>query len=327
MTRELAHVRVLVTGGTGFIGSHLVRRLVREEACVHVLARPGRPPGRIADLGGRVTLWAADLADRPAVRACVAGSRPQVVFHLAGDSAGRHFDGWERLDQSVDANLGNVLNLLQAIHDAGGSPPVVVRVGGLEEYGQGPVPYDEDQRESPVSPYSASQVAATHFCQMLGRSLGLPIVTLRLALTYGPSQAPSFLIPALIHHCLEGRGFAMTAGDQRRDYVFVGDAVEALLRAAVTPEAGGQIINVGSGVESRVLDVAQAVVRLAGAIDLHVGAVAARRTEIQHLVCNPAKAERLLDWTATTSLEDGLARTVAWYREHSAGFAREAICS
>jgi nucleoside-diphosphate-sugar epimerase len=246
----------------------------------------------------------------------VAGARPAVVFHLAGDTAVRRLAGdLAQLDRSVAANLTGTLNMLRAAHEAGPAPARVVRAGGLEEYGNGPAPYREDQRERPVSPYSAGQVAATHYAQMLGATVGLPVVTLRLALTYGPAQSAEFLVPTLIRQCLAGRDFDMTSGEQGRDYLYVADAVEALVRATAAPAAVGEVINVGSGVEVPVRAVAEAIVRLTGAgIRLRVGAVCRRDSEIEHLVCDPAKARRLLGWEAVTDLGDGLTRTIAWYR-------------
>lgn len=316
MTRRAA--RVLVTGGTGFLGSHLVRRLVEEGADVHVFARAPQAAWRLRDLEGSLTFWEGDLRQAASVEGCVRGARPSVVFHAAGETAGRRFEGdWTRVDESLEVNLQGTVNLLRAVHRGAPGLRSLVRLGGLEEYGRGRVPYTEDQREMPISPYSASQVAATHFAQMLHHSLGLPVVTLRPALVYGPAQATTFLVPALILACLKGEDFAMTSGEQTRELVYVRDVVGACLRAAETKAAAGEVINVGSGEARTVREIGEEVRRLVGGPSaLKLGAVARTPGEVERLVCDPGRGRHLLKWTAVTRLEHGLRETIEWYRHH-----------
>jgi nucleoside-diphosphate-sugar epimerase len=303
--------RVLVTGAGGLIGSRLVPALAAEGADVHRLARPGAS-APLRDDPGDVTTWECSPTDPAAVAACLAEARPAVVVHLAGDSAVRHGGADpEALRRSVEANLVGTLSLVLAAAAAG--TDAVIRAGGLEEYGLGPVPFAEDQREEPVSPYSASQVAATHYCRMLQRHLAPAIVTLRLALVYGPGQSGGFLVPSLVRACLAGEDFELTGGEQTRDIVFVDDVVQAFLAAARRgPELRGEIVNVGTGVERRVLDVAETVVRLTGSrTRLLRGAAPERAVEIERLVCRTDRARALLGWEAVTELDDGLRQTIA----------------
>jgi UDP-glucose 4-epimerase len=311
---------VLVTGATGFIGSHLVRRLVRDGATVHCLVRPGSNAERIADVAAKCQPWSGDLRDPVSLTRSAAGAQPKIVFHVAGVTSGRQpGNEFEQIERALEGNLKGTINLLEAVRRADIPLERFVATGGLEEYGVGVSPYDEAQRESPVSPYSASQAATTHFCQMLQRRLQLPIVTLRPALTYGPAQSVDFFIPALIMRCLQGGDFDMTNGQQRRDLLYVEDLVDAYLRAALAPRVVGEVINVGSGVAALVGEVATAVVQLSGArTRLRMGVIPERVTEIAHLVCRNDKAARLLGWQPVTSLTEGLVRTIAWYRERNA---------
>src|SRR5205085_2108423 len=135
-----------------------------------------------------------------------------------------------------------------------------VQTGTFEEYGTGPVPFVEDQREEPVSPYSASKAAATHFCQMLHRSLHYPVIVLRPCLMYGPFQSADMFIPSLIDSCLRGQDFPMTSGEQTRDLSYVSDVIEAYLLAIRRPKAIGEVINIGSGQEYKIKDVAKKIV-------------------------------------------------------------------
>jgi len=309
-----------VTGATGFIGSHLVRRLMREGAEVHYLIRHGSNAERIGDVAGKCQAWTGDLRDIGSLTQALARARPEIVFHVAGVTAGRQpGNEFEQIERALDGNLKGTLNLLEAVRGADLPLERFVATGGLEEYGIGASPYDEAQRERPVSPYSASQAATTHFCQMLQRRLQLPIVTLRPSLTYGPAQSVDFFIPALIVRCLQGEDFEMTKGEQRRDFLYVEDVVDAYVRAALAAGVVGEVINIGSGVAAPVREIAMTVVRLSGArTRLRIGVIPERVTEITDLVCKNDKAARLLGWQPVTSLADGLIRTIAWYRQHSA---------
>lgn len=311
---------VLVTGGTGFVGSHLVRRLVREGVEVNVLARAESSTSRIEDISQRVRIWRGDLSDVVFLRHCIEECRPEAVFHLAGltgiRTAGSNL---AEIGRGIDTNLKGTLAVIAAIEESSVPVRIFIRAGGLEEYGNGPYPYREEQRESPVSAYSASQVAATHYCQMLQPYLGFDAVTLRPALIYGPGQSQRFFIPSLIAHCLRNEPFNMSSGEQTRDLIYVGDVVEGLVRAAMTEGLGGEAMNIGSGCEYVMRDVAATIVRLTGASnEINLGARPERPWEIQRLVCSIEKARRRLGWNPQTSLEDGLTQTIEWYRNHSA---------
>ena len=139
------------------------------------------------------------------------------------------------VQRSVEANLAGTLNIAAAAASTGVQR--LLRAGGLEEYGNGPAPFSEEQRESPISPYSASQVAAAHYWQMLQRHVDVSLVTLRLALVYGPGQSPDFLVPSLIRSCSHRRRLRDDGGEQTRDLLFVDDAADAFVAAATCPHA------------------------------------------------------------------------------------------
>ncbi|HET6566574.1 MAG TPA: NAD-dependent epimerase/dehydratase family protein [Rhodothermales bacterium] len=316
---DLRERTVLITGGTGFIGSHLAARLVQVGAHVHVLVRPGSDPARLSPLGDRIRLHRGDLTDALSLRASLEASRASLIFHLAGNTRGRRLDAdLGQLDTSVQDNLQGTLNLVQAAHHGRSGVERLIRVGGLEEYGRGPAPYREEQREEPVSPYSASQTAATHYCRMLQPYVDFDLVTLRLALVYGPAQSTAFFIPSLITHCLRGQDFEMTSGEQGRDLLYVDDVVDALVRTATAPGLAGEVINVCSGVEHTIREVAEAIRGMTGGTsEIRVGAARERSSEILHLVGSNEKAKRLLGWSPTTSLREGLTRCIAWYEEQA----------
>lgn len=313
--RWLAGRRAFVTGASGFIGSHLTARLVAIGADVHVLLRPENAHPRLAPVREKVQAWHGDITDLTALRDAVAGARPDVVFHLAADTGVRRLgEGWEGVERSVRVNLGGTLALLRASLEAKQPVSAFVRAGGLEEYGDGPTPHDEHQREQPISPYSASQVAATHYCEMLQHGTETSIVTLRPALVYGPGQSTDFLIPSLIMSCLRNEDFEMTAGTQHRDLLYVDDLIDAFVRAASRRMRPGGVINVGHGVQHPVREVAEQIVKLTGTTaKLRVGARPERARD-PDLVMRAERARELLGWQPSIGLADGLQRTIDWYR-------------
>jgi len=309
---------VLVTGASGFIGSHLVRRLVALGADVHAVARPGGHSRRFDDVRHSITEHAGDICDFESIARCYRGARPAVVFHLAADTTVRRFDDdWGAVERSLAVNLHGTLNVLRGSLESDSQVAAFVRVGGLEEYGAGETPYDESQREQPISPYSASQVSATHYCQVLQPRASTMIVTLRPALVYGPDQSSDFFIPSLIASCLSGAEYEMTEGTQGRDLLYVDDLVDALLLAATRPGLRGAVINVGHGEEHRIVDVAREIARLAGTESLlRIGVKPSRAGDLEHLAGRSDRAEALLGWRPRVGLHEGLRRTVDWYRRH-----------
>jgi nucleoside-diphosphate-sugar epimerase len=315
MMNAIAGTPVLVTGGTGFLGSHLARRLAADGASLTLAVRPNGNTERIADLMPAVSLIEADLTDPDATRTLVRSAAPQLVFHLAADVSGRDAaDDPAAWSRSVEINLLGTLNLLNAVRQHVPAVARIIRAGGIEEYGNGPAPFRETQREQAVSPYSAGQVAATQISHAVAPQWNLPLVTIRPSIIYGPAQDTRFFIPGLITACLDGRDFAMTRGEQSSDFVYVADVVDALMLTAEANDIDGEIFNVGSGESTVVRDLAEQIVRRSGAsIDLQLGAVPARAGESALRFLDITKSEHWLGWQPSTCIEAGLDQTIAWY--------------
>ncbi len=313
---RLAGRTVLITGASGFIGSHLARRLLEHGARVHVLSRSGTPGARLRDVAGRLTAWRGDVTNAASCAASVGGAQPEIIVHLAADTTARKFDSsWDAVNRSVAVNLLGTLNMLRAAVESAGPISMFLRVGGLEEYGTAAIPFDEDARERPSSPYSASQVAGTHYAQMLQRHVPFAIVTLRPALLYGPDQSLDFFIPALIDSCLRGRPFEMSSGTQYRELLYIDDAIEALCITAARSDLAGEIINIGHGREYTVREIGEQIAQLIGTPELlRIGPASTRPGELAHLVSRTTHARRLLEWAPRVELREGLMRTIDWYR-------------
>ncbi len=315
MITTLNGVKVLVTGVSGFIGSHLARRLVKEGAEVHGLVRPSSKLWRIQDLKNRIELHYADLTDFKSINRIVQDVRPQKVFHLAARvDVSRSF---AVMDEMVEVNIKGTVNLLRALNET--NYDCFINTGTCEEYGDNPVPFREEQAPNPVSPYSASKVAATTFCQMLCKTMGLPIVILRPFLTYGPGQESNMLIPSLIKSVARGEAFKMTEGKQTREFNYVDDIVDGFIRAATTPADIGEIINIGNGLEYEIRDVVAMVLKLLNSqARPEFGALRYRPGETWHFYCDNTKAKQILGWKPGVSLGDGLKMTIDWFQKHRA---------
>jgi len=309
-------VPVLVTGATGFIGSHLCERLVAEGARVAALSQQVsrvRPP-RLAHLDDHLEVVGGNLQDAHAMAGLVRRVKPRYVFHLgAYTHVGRSF---QHVDESLQTNITGTVNLLLAVD---GDCERFVYTGTSEIYGGNAVPFREDMPVSPLSPYSVSKYAGERYCRMFVDAYDWPVVMLRPFNAYGPRQSPDRIIPEVIASALAGLDVRMTQGMQTREFNYVTDLVDGMLRAALAPRSVcGEVINLGCGEEHSMRDIAARVLALMGdPVKPLFGALEERPTEIHRMFCDNSRARELLGWQPQVSLDDGLTRTIEFYRAES----------
>lgn len=302
--------RVVITGGAGFIGSHLARRCVAEGLDVHLIVRPSSSLHRLAGEIDRLTVHTADLGDEPRLRALLARIAPDRVFHLAARTRGA-----DAADTLADAR--NLLLLLQLLAEQDRPPSVVVRTGSIAEYGTGPLPYREDQHEEPETPYAVAHVIGTEQLRRLASMLTFPVVTVRLALVYGPGQSEDFLIPAMIRRCLEGQPLTVRHPDDRRDLLHIDDAVEGLMQLSEAKLMGHTVVNLATGEAPSMREAAKLVLAATGADPALVTLSDTQpgRTPSE-LRAAPDLAQSLVGWKAALNLADGIEKTVSAMRSH-----------
>lgn len=299
--------RILVTGATGFIGKHLLEALGASEAEVAVIVRDDGCAVRAA------RKYVGDVHDVSFINNAMRDWLPNVVFHLAGARA--RVLGWDAFSETLETNLFGSSNLLFAASEISSLERIVV-LGTAEEYGNNLAPFNEMMRESPISAYSFSKQCASHLAQLMHRCFGLPVVVLRPSVVYGPAQCSDMFLPALIQSLLRGKAFDMTRGEQTRDYVFVEDLVGAILKAGYCKGIEGEIINIGSGEPIIISQLVGNVEDLLGCSGLvRRGALNYRNGEQMEYWLDISKAKEMMDWVPRTSMQNGLVRTVAWYRE------------
>ncbi|MFQ5750208.1 MAG: NAD-dependent epimerase/dehydratase family protein, partial [Planctomycetota bacterium] len=314
-TRLAPGTRVLVTGASGFLASHLLARLIRVDCTILAQSRPQFNRGLRPLLGSLELLeggW-----DEPSTGEKAAAFAPQVVFHLSGRTDQTH--SRENDARQFADHLQTALAVVRAVFRPGLERLVFTATN--EEYGASPVPHAENQREQPISAYSAAKTAVTHYLQMLWRSEGLPVIVVRPFLVYGPGQARG-LVPAVARRAFAGEAFDTTEGSQTRDLVFVSDVIDGLLRAATVPGVEGSIFNLGTGVETPVRTVVERIVALAGGGTPRFGGLPGRPGEMQHSRAALEKSRRELGWKARVSLEEGLGITLEAMRPPLAGGGR-----
>ncbi|MDP1569805.1 MAG: NAD-dependent epimerase/dehydratase family protein [Vicinamibacterales bacterium] len=308
-TSRLAGQRVLVTGATGFIGGHLLPTLLDRGAEVHAMST--RPHTAAP---GPVRWHRADLRRPEEVAAVVHAAEPTVVFHLAAYGASA-----DQRDTALltAVNVDGTRTVWEAL------PPATrfVMTGTCAEYGEVAGPAVETRSCHPASPYAAAKHAAVRLVVEGACAEGRPAVILRPYGPYGPADHPSRVIPSTIAGLLRGDEVAVTGGQQRRDFSYVTDHVEALVLAATREGlAPGAIYNIGSGVAITLRDALEQVAAIVdGPGRLAFGARPYRDDEIWEMVPDVSAAARDLGFGARVSFEDGLRRTAAWTRAHLAG--------
>ncbi|MCP4659384.1 MAG: NAD(P)-dependent oxidoreductase [bacterium] len=295
---DLSGRTVLVTGASGFIGSHLCRQLAAAGADVHATSRQARS-------GSGLHWHRLDVADRHAVDELITTTRPEVIFHLASYVAGSRDQ--EAVLLTFDANLAGTIYLLDAASRVGCRR--FIQVGSLEEPAVG------EPVATPASPYAAAKAAASGYCRMFHALYGTPVVLARLFMVYGPAQQDlKKLIPYVILSLLRGRELKLSSGTRPVDWVYVEDVVDGLLRAARVEGLEGKRVDLGSGTLVPIRTVVEKLYRLlAPAGEPPFGTLPERPME-QVRAAQVEESEALLGWRPGTSLDQGLLATAHWYR-------------
>jgi nucleoside-diphosphate-sugar epimerase len=312
--------RVLITGGTGFLGACLTRDLIAAGADVHLILRPGSDTWRLAGVEHACRVHRADLRDGPAVARAVAECRPEVVYHVAAYGVLPSQKGRSAI---VATNLIGLANLLDALD--GHDYRALVNTGTGAEYGPRDEPIREGDRLEPRTDYAVAKAAATLFCQAEAHK-GRPATTVRIFAAYGPWEDPGRLVPYVMGCCLRGESPRLSAGLQRRDFIHVEDVVALLRAAAGEPRSRGQILHAGTGNAHSVREAVGVILSVCGGgrVAAQFGAEAVRAGEPATYVADAARTTELTGWRPRYDLRAGIERTWDWFRSAGPALARTA---
>jgi UDP-glucose 4-epimerase len=310
--------RCLVTGGCGFIGSHLVKALLARGHAVRVLdSLATGTRANLAEVAADVDIVEASIEDPAAVSHAAAGC--EVVFHQAAlASVARSV---AQPLQTHEVNATGTLNVLLAARDAGARR--VIYAGSSSAYGDTDVlPKTENLPARPLSPYAVAKLAGEHYCAAFARAYGLETLSLRYFNVFGPRQDPASeyaaVVPRFITALLRGEAPVIYGdGAQTRDFTYIDNVVAANLLALEAREATGEPINVACGDRYSLLDLVDRLNTILGT-RIAPRHLPARVGDVRHSQASIARARRLLGYHVEVSFGDGLARTVAWYQARTA---------
>jgi NAD dependent epimerase/dehydratase len=307
----------LVTGAAGFIGSHLVETLARSGANVRAFVRYNsrNDYGWLEEFDAAILdsieIFRGDLANPEAAQGAVEGC--DSVFHLGALIPIPY--SYRHPREFVAANVTGTLNVLEACrrHDV----RRVVHTSSSEVYGTAQsVPIDENHPLRAQSPYAATKIGADQLAVSFKDSFDTPVVIARPFNTYGPRQSARAVIPTLITQAMTRESVELGSTHPTRDFLYVGDTVRGMIRCAEAEGIEGEVINLGTGVEISVGELASLIFRLLDRelpVEFSPDRARPEGSEVERLLADARKAERLMGWKSEVSLEDGLQRTIEWF--------------
>lgn len=312
--------QVLVTGAGGFIGSHLVERLVAEGASVRAFVRYNSRGDagflRLVpkDIIQQVRIVAGDIRDADAIHKAVEGQ--QIVFHLGALISIPY--SYQHPFEVTEVNVMGTLNILMACNKLGVDR--LIHTSTSEVYGSAlRVPIDETHPLQGQSPYSASKIGADKLAESFYCTYNLPVVTVRPFNTFGPRQSARAVIPAVITQALAQSVIRLGNLETTRDFTYVDDTVDGFVKAAEVPEVEGKTMNLGTGSEIKIGALVEKIISVTGSsahIEVDTNRLRPADSEVQRLLSNNALARSTLGWAPRTSLDDGLKQTVEWIKSH-----------
>jgi NAD dependent epimerase/dehydratase len=324
---DWANKKVLITGAEGFIGSHLTERLVALGAEVKALVmynsfntwgwidtfRPGEK--------NKLHIICADIREADLLKSTLKDI--DIVFHLAALIAIPY--SYASPSSYIKTNIEGTLNLLQAARDHGVEK--FLHTSTSEVYGTALyIPIDEKHPLQGQSPYSASKIGADMIAESFHRSFDLPVTTVRPFNTYGPRQSLRAIIPTLIVEMLSNNKIQLGSLHPIRDFTYVSDTVEGFLKTAETDDINGEVINIGSAQGISIGKLAEKLMKMMNkkiTIESEEKRVRPPQSEVNQLICNNNKAKKLIDWQPKMSLDEGLEKTINWFKANAGEYKSE----
>lgn len=306
----------MITGAAGFMGSALTHALAEEKANIFAFTSERRgASARLEDIANQIELIACDILDLEALKRHVRQIQPQIIYHFA--SYGNHPEHYvnpdEALIRTTQVNVTGTANLLASLSD---TPfECFINTGSPAEYGEGSEPMRETQVLKPVSYYGATKAGASYLCYAFSKLKNLRVLTLIPAYVYGPGEDLYRFIPTLVAKCLKGEPFPLTSLREKKDFIFIDDAIAAFQAAYLSPTKEW-VLNIGSGVEITLGEVIRHIESILGKkIQYQEGRYQKLKWERTCWAADIRKASNVLKWRPHYTLEEGLRKSIAEIRK------------
>lgn len=309
----------LITGISGFVGAGLARYLLAQKVEVHGIVRQSSNLWRLEDIRHELTLHIGDLLDEHSTSAVLQKVKPNVVFHLAVYGA---YSSQKDTERILSTTVKSTLHLLTASRENGVS--MFVNTGSSSEYGTKNHPMREDELVDPNSYYAVGKVAQTHLCRQFSRQDGLPTITLRLFSVYGPYEEPGRLVPTVIGNALSGNEIIISDPKVARDFIYIDDVARALHLVSQRHDLSGEVINLGSGIQHTLGEMANAIIAQTKSQSAFVvGGNEKRSFDTYTWVADTTKIESLLDFCPSYNMDEGVSKSVEWYKKNASYYKKK----
>lgn len=294
---------IIVIGSSGYIGSNLIKRLLPDSCSIYGIQRSSKKDIQDA----KFQIVNCDIRNFEKLNKIIQNINPIYIFHTAGNTS-RNVS-LDTIDEMIDINLIGTLNVLKSCIGLSSLKSVIV-FGTCEEYGNANELFREELKEDPISPYSFSKTASYYLCKLFYNLYGVPFVFLRPSLIYGPGQPQTMFIPSLIGALKENKEFKMTAGEQTRNFIYIDDVIECVIKAASSENCIAEDINIGNE-NVKIIHVARLIANMMNkAYLIKPGEIPYRENEIMNYSLDCTKMHQLFNWKPQVCLMDGLKKTI-----------------
>ncbi len=301
--------KLLVVGGTGFLGFHIAKEGLKKGLEVYSFSKNPPPINRYLN---EVKYINIDLLDHESLIKCFKNLEINYVVNSMGyvDHKLMKNGGDDVYKNHFSASKNLIFSLNKKYLKC------FLHLGSSDEYGDNPSPQLEEAREAPISPYSFAKVATCHMLQMLHKTEKFPAVILRLFLVYGPNQNKERFLPFIINESIKNKDYLVTPGEQIRDFCYIDDIVKAIFIALNKENIFGEILNIASGNPVKINEILNLVVEILNKGKPIIGGIDYRDNESMNLYASVKKAKDLLGWEPKISLEEGLAKTIEYFKDN-----------
>ena len=298
---------ILITGASGFIGTHLVRRLVNLDFKIICFNRSYNEPF-LLEFASKVEIYKGTLIDKDIINEINIKYTFSYVFHLAG-SKSRSSDIIE-FNNNMKNNYFSTLNLLESLTNNLTIKKIIL-IGTIDEYGGSSQTFTESTIETPLSPYGLSKLASTKLALIFHKQYDLPITIIRPSIVYGHNQGMEMFIPSIIHSLNGNNNFNMTLGEQERDFLHIDDLIDVMIKIKESSNTNGEILNIGSGSSIKISEIAIHISKvLQKEYLLNIGAIPYREGESMNYSVSIDKVKSLLSWSPRYDVIEGINKII-----------------